>query len=104
MKKMLDKNPSYRLCNYHSIKNQAWFKDFNWDELSNLNLKAPYIPIIPESNFDFDEQCKPKFDVINHNFREYMDYLKENNKQFEDLKNQITKEQNDEYMKWYNKF
>ena len=104
MKKMLDKNPSYRLCNFHSIKNQAWFKDFNWDELSNLNLKAPYIPIIPESNFDFDEQCKPKFDVINHNFREYMDYLKENNKQFEDLKNQITKEQNDEYMKWYNKF
>ena len=104
MKKMLDKNPSYRLCNYYSIKNQAWFKDFNWDELSNLNLKAPYIPIIPESNFDFDEQCKPKFDVINHNFREYKDYLKENNKQFEDLKNQITKEQNDEYMKWYNKF
>ena len=104
MKKMLDKNPSYRLCNFHSIKNQAWFKDFNWDELSNLNLKAPYIPVIPESNFDFDEQCKPKFDFENSVFREYVDYLKENNKQFEEAENKISKEQNDEYMKWYNKF
>ena len=104
MKKMLDKNPSYRLCNFHSIKNQAWFKDFNWDELSNLNLKAPYIPVIPESNFDFDEQCKPKFDFENSVFREYVDYLKENNKQFEEDEKKISKEQNDEYMKWYNKF
>jgi cGMP-dependent protein kinase len=104
MKKMLDKNPSYRLCNFHSIKNQAWFKDFNWDELSNLNLKAPYIPIIPETNFDFDEQCKPKFDLENNKFREYVDYLEENNKQFEKLEDNITKEQLDEYMKWYNKF
>ena len=104
MKKMLDKNPSYRLCNFHSIKNQAWFKDFNWDELSNLNLKAPYIPKIPESNFDFDEQCKPKFDLENNNFIDYVDFLKENNKQFEALGNKITKEQNEEYMKWYNKF
>ena len=104
MKKMLDKNPSYRLCNFHSIKNQAWFKDFNWDELSNLNLKAPYLPIIPETNFDFDEQCKPKFDVENNKFREYVDYLEESNKQFEDLGDKITKEQSDEYMKWFNKF
>ena len=104
MKKMLDKNPSYRLCNFHSIKNQAWFKDFNWDELSNLNLKAPYIPIIPETNFDFDERCKPKFDVENNKFREYVDYLEESNKQFEDLRDKITKEQLDEYMKWFNKF
>ena len=104
MKKMLDKNPSYRLCNFHSIKSQAWFKDFNWDELSNLNLKAPYIPKIPETNFDFDEQCKPKFDVENNKFREYVDYLEESNKQFEDLGDKITKEQLDEYMKWFNKF
>ena len=104
MKKMLDKNPSYRLCNFQSIKNQAWFKDFNWDELSNLNLKAPYIPKIPETNFDFDEQCKPKFNVENNKFKEYVEYLEENNKRFEDLDNTITQEQLDEYMKWYNKF
>jgi cGMP-dependent protein kinase len=105
MKKMLDKNPSYRLSNYHSIKNQAWFKDFNWDELSNLNLKAPYIPIIPESNFDFDEQCKPKFDIGKNKFIDYLDYLKENNNiLFAHLDDKLTKEQKESYMKWYNKF
>ena len=104
MKKMLDKNPSNRLSNFHSIKNQAWFKDFNWDELSNLNLKAPYIPILPESQFDFDEQCKPKFSVINNEFREYVDYIKENNKNYDDVGDEITQQQKDEYMKWYNKF
>ena len=104
MKKMLDKNPSNRLSNFHSIKNQAWFKDFNWDELSNLNLKAPYIPILPESQFDFDEQCKPKFSVINNEFREYVDYIKENNKNYNDVGDEITQQQKDEYMKWYNKF
>lgn len=101
---MLDKNPSNRLSNFHSIKNQAWFKDFNWDELSNLNLKAPYIPILPESQFDFDEQCKPKFSVINNEFREYVDYIKENNKNYDDVGDEITQQQKDEYMKWYNKF
>ena len=104
MKKMLDKNPSNRLSNFHSIKNQAWFKDFNWDELSNLNLKAPYLPILPEGEFDFDEQCKPKFSVINNNFREYVDYIKENNQNFSDIGNEITQKQKDEYLKWYNKF
>jgi cGMP-dependent protein kinase len=105
MNKMLDKNPSYRLSNYHSIKNQAWFKDFNWDELSNLNLKAPYIPIIPESNFDFDEQCKPKFDIGKNKFIDYLDYLKENNNTlFAHLDDKLTKEQKESYMKWYNKF
>ena len=107
MKKMLDKNPSYRLCNFHSIKNQAWFKDFNWDELSNLNLKAPYIPIIPESNFDFDEKCKPKFDLGNNKFREYTDYIKENTKQIENKENKetnISQDQKDRYTKLYNNF
>ena len=46
MKRMLDKNPSNRLSNFYSIKTHAWFRDLNWDELTNLNLKAPYIPII----------------------------------------------------------
>ena len=104
MKKMLDKNPSYRLCNFYSIKNQAWFKDFNWDELSNLNLKAPYIPVIPEFEFDFDEQCKPKFDVDKNKFREYVDYITESNKQYENIENNISEEKLNEYKKWYDKF
>ena len=109
MKKMLDKNPSYRLCNFHSIKNQAWFKDFNWDELSNLNLKAPYLPILPESNYDFDEISKPKFDIANNNFREYTDFIKENNKQMENKENKennnnISMEQKNRNLKIYNNF
>ena len=105
MKKMLDKNPSYRLCNFYSIKNQAWFKDFNWDELSNLNLKAPYIPVIPELEFDFDEQCKPKFDVDKNKFREYVDFIKESNKKFDNInENNITEEKLNTYKEWYDKF
>ena len=109
MKKMLDKNPSYRLCNFHSIKNQAWFKDFNWDELSNLNLKAPYLPILPESNYDFDEISKPKFDIANNNFREYTDFIKENNKQMENKENKeninnLSMEQKNRNLKIYNNF
>ena len=104
MKKMLDKNPSYRLCNFYSIKNQAWFKDFNWDELSNLNLKAPYIPVIPEFEFDFDEQCKPKFDVEKKKFREYVDYIKECNEFYEDINNSFSEEKLNNYKIWYEKF
>ena len=72
MKKMLDKNPSYRISNFHSIKNHPWFKDFKWDELTNLNLKAPYFPIIPYSTFDFDDQCKPLFDNEKQKFKLYI--------------------------------
>ena len=95
------------LFTYQSIKNNSWFKDFKWDELTNLNLKAPYIPIIPESNFDFDEKCKPKFDLGNNKFREYTDYIKENTKQIENKENKetnISQDQKDRYTKLYNNF
>ena len=102
MKRMLDKNPSNRLSNFYSIKNHAWFKDFSWDELTNLNLKAPYIPIIPYSSFDFDEQCKPLFDNEKQKFIKYIDHLKENSK--DEIKENIQKEKLLEYKKWFDKF
>ena len=83
MRKMLDKNPSYRLTNFYSIKTQPWFKDFNWDELINLNLKAPYLPVIPYSPLDFDTQYKPLFDDAKEKFESYIEYIKINNKEFE---------------------
>ena len=83
MRKMLDKNPSYRLTNFYSIKTQPWFKDFNWDELINLNLKAPYLPVIPYSPLDFDTQYKPLFDDAKEEFQSYIEYIKINNKEFE---------------------
>ena len=105
MRKMLDKNPSNRLSNFHSIKNSSWFKDFKWDELTNLNLKAPYLPVIPYSSFDFDEQCKPLFNEANQNFPNYVDIIKNNNNEAViENKEEITKEKITEYEKWYNKF
>ena len=83
MKKLLDKNPVSRLTNFYSIKEQPWFKDFKWDELINFNLKAPYLPKISESPFDFDEQFNPIFDTEKEKFKNYVDYIKINMKEFE---------------------
>ena len=81
MRKMLDKNPSYRLTNFYSIKTQPWFKDFHWDELINLNLNAPYLPVMPYSPLDFDQQYKPLFDTKKEKFQNYIEYMKRNNKE-----------------------
>ena len=83
MKKLLDKNPAYRLTNFYSIKGQPWFKDFQWDELSNLNLKAQYLPNIPYSPVDFDEQYKPLFDAEKEQLLKYIDYNQINNKEYD---------------------
>ena len=103
MKKMLDKNPSYRLSNFYSIKNHLWFKDFKWDELTNLNLKAPYLPSIPYSSYDFDEKNKPLFDNEKEKFPLYIDYIK-NIKNESQIKENISKEKLLEYKKWVDKF
>jgi cGMP-dependent protein kinase len=87
MRKMLDKNPAYRLTNFYTIKTHPWFKDFKWDELINFNLKAPYFPKIPESPYDFDEQYKPIFDSEKETFQNYIDYIVINMKQFESAEN-----------------
>ena len=103
MKKMLDKNPSYRLSNFNSIKNSQWFKNFKWDELMNLNLKAPYLPRIPHSSLDFDEQCKPIFDFKAHKFQKYVDFIIKNSNEF-DVKVDIPEEKLKEYKKWFDNF
>ena len=87
MRKMLDKNPAYRLTNFYTIKTHPWFKDFKWDELINFNLKAPYLPIIPESTYDFDEQYKPIFDSEKEAFQNYVDYIELSMKEFESAEN-----------------
>ena len=103
MKKMLDKNHSYRLSNFNSIKNHPWFKDFKWDELNNLNLKPPYLPILPFFSFDFDEKCKPLFDIRKQKFQKYVDFIKENGKEME-KKETIPKDKLIEHKKWFDKF
>ncbi len=47
IKKLLDKNPDKRLGNnndFIEIKNQDFFKDFNFDELLNKKIESPYKP------------------------------------------------------------
>ena len=102
MKKMLEKNPSNRLSTFYSIKNHPWFKDFNWDELTNLNLKAPYLPIISYSNYDFDEQSKALFNSEKENFIKYTDFIEDNRK--EQITNSFEKEKITEYKKWLDNF
>ena len=85
MRKMLDKNPAYRLTNFYSIKTQPWFKDFKWDELINLNLKAPYFPVISYSSYDFDEQYKPLFNEEQEKFQNYTEYIEICNKDNNEL-------------------
>jgi hypothetical protein len=41
---MLEKNPMKRLTKFDEIKKHIWFKEFNWEELITLNMKAPYYP------------------------------------------------------------
>jgi hypothetical protein len=44
MKQMLAKNPVNRLYNFEVIKQNSWFTNFDWDNLSQLSMEAPYVP------------------------------------------------------------
>lgn len=48
MKSLLTKSSSTRLSSVSLIKQSSYFQDFSFDELLNLNLKAPYIPKIQD--------------------------------------------------------
>lgn len=70
---MLTKNPSNRLAKINQIKNHVWFSDFNWDELINMNMTAPYIPVQSGIN---PEDVKTPYKGMN--FRLYAEkYLKD---------------------------
>jgi len=43
MKKMINKNPVTRLFKLNLIKQNTWFKDFDWEKLANLEAKIPYM-------------------------------------------------------------
>ena len=106
MKEMLEKNPSWRLTSFESIKAHNWFKNFNWDELSNLNLEAPYKPFLVYSKYEFNERCEPNFSISNNQFKTYKDYIKENNSVYKNGKAnlELSKEKCEEYNIWVNNF
>ena len=61
MSNMLEKNPMKRLTKFDEIKKHIWFKEFNWEELITLNMKAPYVPKIKKDKFMVNN-----FDLINY--------------------------------------
>lgn len=50
--KLLNKQPRERLCNFEQIKLEDFFYGFNWDELVDMKMIAPYEP---EVKFDLEE-------------------------------------------------
>ena len=62
MGQMLNKNSLSRLSKLYLIKENDWFKDFNWKGLDNLDIDIPYIPKI----------TKVKENSIKINFVKYL--------------------------------
>lgn len=63
---MLLKNPLNRLFLFESIKNHTWFKNFEWDKLSNMSMISPYVPNL--SNQPNPSKTIPYMDHINVQF------------------------------------
>ena len=52
MKKMLDKNPLTRLTNPNKIKEDPYFKNFDWEKLIDLEMNPPYKINLKKMNTD----------------------------------------------------
>ena len=68
IKAVLNKKVSKRLCSLEAAKKHSFFKDFNWNDLIDLQLKPPYIPE-PIELKKFEEYPT-----------KYIDYLKKSRK------------------------
>lgn len=49
---LLEKAPLKRLSNYIQIKNNKWFNNFLWDNLTSFKLNPPYIPNVKKDQFN----------------------------------------------------
>src|SRR4051812_14260285 len=47
---MLCKNPLSRVFKLAQIKNNIWFRNFNWENLISLNLDPPHMPKMPKED------------------------------------------------------
>ena len=68
IKAALNKKVSKRLSSLEAAKRHSFFKDFNWNDLIDLQLKPPYIPESVEIK-NFEEYPM-----------KYIDYLKKDRK------------------------
>ncbi|MCQ2816279.1 MAG: hypothetical protein MJ252_03335 [archaeon] len=93
---MLCKNQANRLTKINQIKNHVWFQDFDWEELMNMNMNVPYIPVKAQSN----EEPSP------YRGTKFSDYC---NKCYNEWKPpqgtpSIPSEKMKEYNEWWNNF
>ena len=50
IKMLLCKKVSQRICSFRKLKSADVFNNFNWDDLTDFNMKSPYQPEILENN------------------------------------------------------
>ena len=77
--KLLYRKPYKRLGanGIKEIKEHAWFKNINWEELFNKNLKSPFVP---KEGDNFDKRYCEGIEQIDTQTRERYQYYKSRNK------------------------
>ncbi len=89
MKQMLTKNPISRLSKISQVKNHVWFDGFSWDDLIELKMNPPYLPLLKQELEDNN----------NIPFQDYVKGIKEEKKNIK-----IDPGKLKEYDEWWNKF
>ena len=93
IKAVLNKKVSKRLCSLEAAKKHNFFKDFNWNDLIDLQLKPPYIPESVEIK-SFEEYPMT-----------YIDYLKKEKKKRKESIVSIYEDNNNSFVKnWADEF
>ena len=93
IKAVLNKKVSKRLSSLEAAKKHSLFKDFNWNDLIDFNLKPPYIPESVEMKSFVEYPMK------------YIDYLKtEKKKQRNSIMSQYEDEENNYTKNWADEF
>lgn len=96
MVQMLCKNQAIRLTKINKIKNHFWFQDFNWDELMNMNMEAPYKPIKNKNTQETDENQGMKFSEYANKF--YKEWEPSEGSE------SIPNDKKEEYEQWWKNF
>ncbi len=89
MKQMLTKNPISRLSKISQVKNHVWFDGFSWDDLIELKMNPPYLPLLKQELEDNN----------NIPFQDYVKGIKEEKKNIK-----IDPGKLKEYDEWWKKF
>ena len=85
---LIQRKPNVRLGykGIYQIKQHNWFVDFDWKELYNMKMEAPFIPL-EENNYDIN-YCSQE-DIINDNERKKLDKIKSTNEYINGFKNYL---------------